>query len=79
MGDGDIYLASLLGLLLGFPHIIISLYAAFLTGALVGIILILGGKKSFKAHIPFGPFLIWGYVVVLLWGDQIVRLWRMIW
>jgi leader peptidase (prepilin peptidase)/N-methyltransferase len=79
MGDGDIYLASLIGFLLGFPDIIVSLYAAFLTGALVGIILVLGRKKSLKAHIPFGPFLIAGYGITVLWGDTILRIWRLLW
>jgi len=79
MGDGDIYLASLLGFLIGFPYFLIFLYGAFLTGALLGIILILGRKKSLKAHIPFGPFLIVGYGVTLLWGDTILRIWRLLW
>lgn len=79
MGDGDIYLAALIGLLLGFPKIIISLYASFLTGAVVGIILVLGRKKTLKAHIPFGPFLILGWGIALLWGDLFLRMWRLVW
>ena len=79
MGDGDIYLASLLGLLLGFSHIIVSLYAAFLTGAAVSVILILQRKKGLKSHIPFGPFLIIGLVIALLWGDAIISWWRTLW
>jgi len=79
MGDGDIFLAALIGFLLGFPRIIISLYAAFLTGAIAGIILVLGWKKSLKAHIPFGPFLILGYGITLLWGDAILKMWSNLW
>jgi len=78
MGDGDMYLSFMIGLLLGFPYIIIALYAAFLTGAVVGVILILGRKKSLKAHIPFGPFLIWGLVVGFVWGDAILAMWRIL-
>ena len=48
LGGGDIKLVFLLGFFLGFPNIIIALYIAFLTGALVGIILILWGKKDSK-------------------------------
>jgi len=79
MGDGDIYLSALIGFLLGFPDIVIALYGAFLTGAVSGIILVLGRKKSLKAHIPFGPFLIVGYGIALLWGDTILRMWRLVW
>jgi leader peptidase (prepilin peptidase)/N-methyltransferase len=72
MGGGDIKLVFLLGLFLGFPNIIISLYIAFLTGALAGIILILWKKKSFqKATLPFGPFLVLGAVISLFWGNPI--------
>lgn len=72
MGGGDIKLVFLLGLFLGFPNIIISLYLAFLTGGFIGIILILWRKKSFqKATLPFGPFLISGAVICLFWGNLI--------
>jgi len=76
MGDGDIYLAFLLAFLVGYPLVFVFFYAAFLTGAVVGVILILGRKKSLKTHIPFGPFLIWGYFVALIWGVRIIGMWR---
>jgi len=58
MGLGDVKLAFLMGLLLGYPKIIIALYLAFLTGALVGVILILVKKAERKSQIAFGPFLV---------------------
>ncbi len=67
MGDGDIWLAILIGLVTGYPGIIIALYIAFLTGAAVGVILILGRLKTLKSHIPFGPFLLFGMIVEQLW------------
>jgi len=72
MGFGDVKLVFLLGLILGFPKIILALYIAFLTGALLGIILILWKKKkSIKESIPFGPFLIMGSLIALFWGEFI--------
>ncbi|MCL5019489.1 MAG: prepilin peptidase [Patescibacteria group bacterium] len=72
MGFGDVKLSLLLGLVLGFPKIIPSLYLAFLTGAIIGIILIIWRKKkSLKDTIPFGPFLIIGALAGLFWGQQI--------
>jgi leader peptidase (prepilin peptidase) / N-methyltransferase len=72
MGGGDIKLAFLLGLILGFPGIITSLYLAFLTGGMVGIILIIWRKKSFhQTTLPFGPFLISGAILTLFWGNFI--------
>ena len=72
MGLGDVKLAVLMGLLLGWPKIIIALYFAFLTGALAGVILILTGKKKFGQHIPFGPFLVTGTFVSWFWGERIL-------
>lgn len=76
MGLGDVKLAFLMGLLLGFPNIIIASYSAFLTGATSGVILILLGKKKLKEKIAFGPFLVTGTVVALMWGEQVMTVWR---
>jgi len=75
MGFGDVKLAFLLGLFLGFPKILAALYLAFLTGALIGSILIIWRKKKLKGGtIPFGPFLIIGTVLSLFFGEKILRL-----
>lgn len=71
MGFGDVKLVFLIGLILGFPKTIIALYIAFLTGALVGVILILIGKKRFKEAVPFGPFLAAGTIISFFWGNEI--------
>jgi len=71
MGDGDMWLAILIGLVTGYPGIIIAFYIAFLTGAAVGVILILGGLKTLKSHIPLGPFLLFGMVVEQLWLQNV--------
>lgn len=76
MGFGDVKLAFLLGLWLGYPKIVVGLYAAFLTGALVGVILILKGNKSLKSKIAFGPFLVLGATVAALYGDVLLKLWE---
>jgi len=73
MGFGDVKLAVLMGLLLGYPKIIIALYIAFLTGALVGVILILAKKAKLKSQIAFGPFLVGATFVVWFWGERIVE------
>lgn len=71
MGWGDVKLGFLLGLVGGWPSAVVGLLISFLTGAIVGIILILAGKKSLKETLPFGPFLICGSVVGLVFGQRI--------
>ena len=73
MGVGDIKLGFLMGLLLDWPSVLIALFLAFMTGAIIGIGLIVSGKKSLKSEVPFGPFLIGGTFIAMFWGQQIIN------
>lgn len=73
MGGGDIKLAFLMGLLLGWPMIIFSVFLSFVVGSIVGVFLILVGRKKIKSMIPFGPFLILGTFVGLFFGEKIIK------
>jgi len=79
MGDGDIFLAGIIGLALGYPTLVIAYYVSFLTGAVAGVILILVHKKRMNSHIPFGPFLIFGLGLAYLYGPAILTWWSHIW
>jgi len=72
MGFGDVKLAFLMGLLLGWPGILIALFFSFLFGAVVGSALIVFGKKGWKSEVPFGPFLITGLFVALFFGQALL-------
>lgn len=73
MGLGDVKLSFVLGLVLGFPQIIVALYLAFLTGAAISIILVVWRKlRFFGSTIPFGPFLVASSVVALFYGEVIL-------
>jgi prepilin signal peptidase PulO-like enzyme (type II secretory pathway) len=72
MGFGDVVYAFLMGFTLGFPGVFLGLYLAFVTGAIVSLLLVAIKKKKFKGGtIPFGPFLVFGTLVTLLWGNQL--------
>lgn len=72
MGKGDIKLSFFIGLFLGWPNCFLALYVAFLTGAIVSLILIIWGKRKLVGGvIPFGPFLVTGVIIVLLFGNVI--------
>jgi leader peptidase (prepilin peptidase)/N-methyltransferase len=73
MGFGDVKLAILLGLVLGFPNILVALFLAFFFGAIIGVVLMGFNKKNMKSEIPFGPFLISGTFVAMLWGTEIIN------
>jgi prepilin signal peptidase PulO-like enzyme (type II secretory pathway) len=73
MGFGDVKLAVLMGILLGLPNVLVALFLAFFFGAIIGVMLMIYGKKGLKSEIPFGPFLISGTFIALFWGEQIVQ------
>lgn len=73
MGGGDVKLAFLMGLILGWPMVAVAVFLAFILGSAAGICLILARKKKMKSAIPFGPFLAIGAFVALFWGEGIVR------
>jgi len=74
MGLGDVKLALFAGTFLGWPYALIWLFIAFLTGAQVGIILILLGKASFGKQIPFGPFLVISFFITVVLGQNFLSL-----
>lgn len=75
MGFGDVKLAFLIGIFLGFPNIIIALYTAFLIGAVAGLMLIiLKKKKLIGTTIPFGPFLVIGVFIALFFGNYLIQM-----
>jgi len=68
MGLGDVKLAFLMGLVLGWTNILTVLFLAFFSGAVIGLGLIIFGKKSIKSQIPFGPFLAGATIAVMLFA-----------
>jgi len=72
LGVGDIKLAFFMGLFLGWPNILVALFLAFFIGAIIGIGLIISGKKTLKSEVPFGPFLVTGTLIALFWGQNII-------
>jgi prepilin signal peptidase PulO-like enzyme (type II secretory pathway) len=73
MGFGDVKLAILMGLMLGFPDILAALFLAFFFGAIIGLIVMAVEKKSLKSEMPFGPFLIIGTFLALFWGNTMIQ------
>jgi len=74
MGLGDVKLGFLMGLLLGWPRIIIALVLSFASGALVGLLLVFLKRKTLKSKIPFGPFLTASTLLTLLFGHYLVKM-----
>jgi leader peptidase (prepilin peptidase)/N-methyltransferase len=72
IGFGDVKLAVLLGLILGWPNILIGLFLSYLIGGIMGTGLIIFCKKKAKSEVPFAPFLITGTILTVFFGTRII-------
>lgn len=73
IGFGDVKLIVPLSLLLGWPKTLVAIFLAFIIGAVFGTILLLLKRAKIKQAIPFGPFLIVGFLLSLVWGDRVFQ------
>lgn len=73
MGIGDLKLAAALGLLFGWPDILLIGMTAFVVGSLASMRLLLAKRKTLADAVPFGPFLALSAGIVFFFGTQIVR------
>ncbi|SDM85809.1 leader peptidase (prepilin peptidase) / N-methyltransferase [Cryobacterium flavum] len=74
MGLGDVKLAGLLGLYLGYlgwAPLIVGAFGAFLLGGVFGLLLLLSRKAKRRSSIPFGPWMLLGAWIGVFFGDQI--------
>jgi leader peptidase (prepilin peptidase)/N-methyltransferase len=77
MGDGDVRLAPLLGMYLGWlnPGIVLpGLFFGFIAGAVVGVAMMAVDRAGRRTAVPFGPFLALGTVVAIFVGQHFVDL-----
>jgi len=74
MGLGDVKLAGVLGLFLGFlgwPQLAVGAAAAFVLGGVFAIVLLATGRARRGTGIPFGPWMIVGAWIGIVAGEQI--------
>lgn len=74
MGFGDVKLAGVLGLYLGWlgwGTLIGGAFLGFLLGGVCGVLLLVAGRATRKSSIPFGPYMLLGALIAIVWGQQL--------
>ena len=71
IGGGDIRLGALMGVILGWPGILVALLVSYVLGAVVGLYLLILKRKKMNSTVPLGTFLCIGTCIAMFWGRQI--------
>jgi leader peptidase (prepilin peptidase) / N-methyltransferase len=74
IGEGDLRLGILMGLMFGWPKILVAVFSAYMIGGFVALIFLVFKRKGLKSELPLGPFLAFGSLVAMLLGDQFLSL-----
>ncbi len=73
LGEGDIWLGALLGArFVSASEISLAIFSTYIIGSLVGIFLLIRGKKKVTSKVPLGPFLVIGALISLFFADKIL-------
>ena len=72
MGLGDVKLAGALGLLAGWPAIVLSLGLGFIVGGLWSAALLITGAGKMRTLVPFGPFLVIGFWLTYFFSQPLL-------
>lgn len=72
VGSGDIMLGAALGLLLGWPRLLVALFVAYMIGGIIASVLLLTHRRRSGQTLPFGPYLALGAFVGWLWGPELI-------
>lgn len=65
MGAGDVKLAGVIGLMIGYPLVWGALAAGIIFGGLAAIFLIVGRRAGTKSYMAYGPYLAMGALLAL--------------
>ncbi len=72
---GDVKLGAFIGLIVGYPGVLLALFLSFILGGLIAGFLFLTRSIGGRDPIAFAPFLSIGAITTLLYGDLILQWW----
>jgi leader peptidase (prepilin peptidase)/N-methyltransferase len=76
LGFGDVNLSGVLGLMLGWPGIVVGLLIAILLGGIVSliylVILLIVRRYQLFSSLPYGPFLVAGAILIIYFRDNMI-------
>ena len=65
MGWGDVKLAGLIGLMVGFPNVLLALLAGVIAGGVAALALVVCGRATRRTSFAYAPYLALGAILAL--------------
>ncbi len=72
LGLGDVKLLAMVGVLFGWEASWLTIFAGSLVGSIFGIVQVLGRKMGLSQPLPFGPYLVAGFLFFFFDGPVVV-------
>jgi len=70
LGAGDVKLAALIGVVVGFPAVLWALALGIMAGGVGAVLILITRRGGLKSYMPYAPFLCLGAMLVLLYYPQ---------
>lgn len=74
MGLGDVKLAFAMGVLLGFPAILVAIWNGFILGGIFAVFLLILRRRKIHETMALGPFLVLGTLIAALWSEKFLAI-----
>jgi leader peptidase (prepilin peptidase)/N-methyltransferase len=75
MGLGDVKFMAAIGAFLGWQAVIFSLMVSSIIGSVVGVTLIVFGKRAWSSRLPYGPYIALASAIWIFGGRRVVQWW----
>jgi len=72
MGLGDVKFMGAIGAFLGWQSVIFSLVVSSFIGAMVGLALVLSGKRALSSRLPYGPYIAIAAAIWIFFGQDLL-------
>jgi leader peptidase (prepilin peptidase)/N-methyltransferase len=72
LGLGDVKLLAMIGALFGWEASWLTIFAGSLVGSIFGIIQVVGRRMGLSQPLPFGPYLVGGFLFFLFDGPMVI-------
>ena len=75
MGMGDVKFMAAIGAFIGWQGALFSLMVSSVIGAVLGLILILLGRREWSSQIPYGPYIVVAATIWIFTGEKWIAWW----